>query len=431
MIIRISILCVFLASCSTVPTSVDDRPIHYDSGSSSDEDDHTYLIETNSEDSIDFKIRISNSANDTNCEKGHIYTQDSVSKIAPANRNFGFSRKGSPNVALYEWHMCFIQDGITYKAWRGFDPGLHTSLEVSCFISSEQLSAQETDKYLCKTKNITHSDGNYSEFAQHCWSKETCRRFETESDYNIFLNRGVSNVALYKIVPSKEIREITVNYEYVDEQQADKLRDSWVTEQEKYCSESNERYMQSCLEELSEMKGFRVDDGDWRYRLTEKALIDSFSELKSQDVVFQDTSHLNYATTFKFTPHDIKDNLVFFYSIACPAEGRHAKTALCTISINQAFYSDNPSEYFHIEKTSDVNTALWAYSAHQGVEVVPANEWMARWLNQPHRVSSIEIDGEVAKFSYHSGGCWHQVLYRIIGNNEKLEFLKTSGGFCV
>ena len=59
------------------------------------------------------------------------------------------------------------------------------------------------------------------------------------------------------------------------------------------------------------------------------------------------------------------------------------------------------------------------------------NLWIERWLKHPHRVSSIEIDGEVAKFSYHSGGCWHQVWYRIVGNNEKLEFLKTSGGFCV
>lgn len=327
--------------------------------------------------------------------------------------------------------MCFIQDGVTYKAWRGFDPGPNTSLKVNCFISNEKLSAQEIDRYLCKTENIIHSGSSYSEFAQHCWSKETCRRFVTESDYNLFLKRGAENVALYKIVPSKEMREITVNYEYVDEQQAEKLRASWMAEEERYCLEANERHRKSCLEELSELKAFLVDDDDWRYRLTEKALMDSFSELKSQNVVFQDTSHLDYAAKFKFTPHKAKDSSTYFYSVECPAEHRKTKTAICTISLNQAFYSELSSEYFYIDKTSDVKTALWAYSAHKGVEVTPANDWMARWLKHLHRAPSVEIDGEVAKFSYHSGGCWHQVWYRIVGSNDRLEFLKTSGGFCV
>lgn len=119
------------------------------------------------------------------------------------------------------------------------------------------------------------------------------------------------------------------------------------------------------------------------------------------------------------------------YSVACPAEGKQVESALCIISLNQAFYSDIPSEYFYIEETSDVNTAVWAYSMHKGVDVFPVGEWMARWLKHPHKVPTIEIDGRVAMFSYNSGGCWHQVLYRIIGNNEKLEFLKTNGGFCI
>ncbi|WP_194755982.1 hypothetical protein [Aliidiomarina indica] len=431
MIIRILILCLFVASCSSVSASEDNRPIHYDTGSSSDKDHHTYLIETDSEDSIDFKIRISNSTNDTNCEKGHIYTQASVSTSEPANRYFGFSRKGSPKVALYEWHMCFIHNETTYKAWRGFDPGPNTFLEVRCFLPREQLAAKETDKYLCKAETVTHSDSNYSEFAQYCWSNETCRRFETESDYKLFLDRGPENVALYKIVPSKKIREVTVNYEYIDELQAENLRSTWIAEQERYCAESNDQYRPSCLEVLTQMKEFLEDDGDWRYRLTEKSLIESFAELKSQNLLFRDTSHLHYETIFKFSPHKAENNIVFFYSVACPAAGRQAKRALCTISLNQAFYSDEPSEYFYIEETSDVDTAVWAYSAHKGVKVVPKDERMARWLKNPHRVSSIEIDGEIAKFSYHSGGCWHQVLYRIIGNNEKLEFKQTSSGFCI
>ena len=100
MIIRIFILCLFLASCSTVPTSVNDLPAHYDAGSSSDEEDnHRYLIETNSEALVDFKVRISNSTNDTNCENGPICTQNPVSTIDPAIRHFDFSRKGSPNIA--------------------------------------------------------------------------------------------------------------------------------------------------------------------------------------------------------------------------------------------------------------------------------------------------------------------------------------------
>lgn len=431
MIIRILMLCLLVALCSTVAASADSGPNHYDSHSPFDEDSHTYLIATDSHDSIDFRIRISKSANDTNCEQGHIYARGSVSENEPANRHFGFSRKGSPSVALYEWHMCFIHDGTIFKAWRGFDPGPNTSLEVRCFLPREQLAAKETDKYLCKTENVAHTDSNYSEFAQYCWSDNTCRRFETESDYKLFLNRGPENVALHKKVPSKEIREVTVNYEYIDELQAEKLRSTWVTEIERTCAESNDQYKLSCLEKLTELEALLGADDGWRYRLTEQSLIDSFTELESQNVIFPDISNLDYANIIKFTPHQAENNVVFFYSVACPVKGRQVKSAVCTLSLNQAFYSDNPSEYFYIEETSDVDTAVWAYSAHKGVEVHPANEKMATWSKSPHRVSSIEIDGEVAKFLYHNGGCSYQLLYRIIGSNERLEFITVSGRLCV
>jgi hypothetical protein len=425
------IMCLLLVSCATVPTPPNGRPIHYDSRSFSDEDDHTYSIETNSQEPVDFKVRISNIAGDTDCEKGYIYGQDSVSINAPTERRFGFGRKGSPNIALYEWHMCFIKNAITYKAWRGFDPGANTALKVKCFIPTEQLVAQATDKYLCQTEKVIHSDDGYTEFAQYCWSKDTCRRFETEIDYNLFLKRGAANVALYKIVPSKEIRELKVDYEYIDEKQAEDFRLSLIAEGEKACLEEGDRSRRSCQVELSELNTLLLDSERWRYRLTENALIDSFPELKSLNVELQDTSAFDDVSTFKFTPHETKDSSVFFYTIDCPAEHRLAKNALCTISLNQAFYSESSSEYFYIEETSDIATAIWAYSGHKGVEITAVSEWIARWLQRPHRVPSIEIDGELAKFSYHSGGCWHQVWYRIIGNNEELEFFKATRGLCI
>lgn len=168
-----------------------------------------------------------------------------------------------------------------------------------------------------------------------------------------------------------------------------------------------------------------------RYQLTEKALVNSFPELQSQKVMSEDTSHIDHATTFVFSPYEAKDNLASFYAVVCPAELRQAKAAACKLISNQGFYSDNPSEHFDIESTSDVKTALWAHSAHRKVNVVSENEWMARRLKDARRVNLIEINGMIVKFSYGSDGCWHQVLYRIVGNNEKLEFLKTDGGSCI
>ncbi|WP_308365559.1 MULTISPECIES: hypothetical protein [unclassified Microbulbifer] len=129
----LTILSILLSACAAAPASQDRQPIHYDTGSSSDEDDHTYSIETDSEETISLKIRISNAAGDTLCDKGHIYTQDTISATDPAKRNFSFSRKGSPNIALYEWHLCFIKDGVVYRGWRGFDPGPNTVLKVKLY----------------------------------------------------------------------------------------------------------------------------------------------------------------------------------------------------------------------------------------------------------------------------------------------------------
>jgi len=281
-IILILILCLLLASCSADSTSIDNRHANYYTSYVYDEGNHSYRMETDSLDPIDFKIRISYSDYDTNCEKAIKFASDSVSAIEPSERYFDFN-SGSGKVALHEWHMCFIHDGTTYKAWRGFDPGPNTSLDVRCFFPSEQLAAKETDKYLCKTKTVTHSDSDYSEFSQYCWSKGLCRRFETEYDYNLFLNRGPENAALYKIVPSKEIRKAIVNYEYIDVQQAEKLRSTRIAEMERFCAEIDDRDRPACLEELTlqitEMEALLADGGAWRYRITEQSLINSFAEL--------------------------------------------------------------------------------------------------------------------------------------------------------
>ncbi|WP_308365560.1 MULTISPECIES: hypothetical protein [unclassified Microbulbifer] len=247
----------------------------------------------------------------------------------------------------------------------------------------------------------------------------------------MFLARGAKNVALFKTSEPKEIVTLTVPYEYIGDKAAEELKMAWIGEQEEYCSKEPARFKSWCEAELLELKSSLNNHNEWRYRLTEKALTDSFQKLSAQKVIFKDTSHLDYTTTYKFTPHEYNANQVFFYSIECPAKLRKQKEAICTLILNQAFYSENPSEYFYIEKTSDVETAIWAYAAHKDIPVIPANDWMERWLEHPHRVSTVEIDDDIAKFSYHSGGCWHQVWYRIVGNNEKLEFIKTTGGFCV
>jgi hypothetical protein len=192
------------------------------------------------------------------------------------------------------------------------------------------------------------------------------------------------------------------------------------------CGDSEGKY---CRKALAELEASFENSKGWRYPLTGDAIANAFSEISAeQNVLFSDTSHIDYRTVCKFSPHRSGQPFVFYYFVVCPADQRKIRSATCTLYENQAFFAEEPSEYFSIEDTSDVSTALWAYEQHKQIEVTPDGEWMEGWLLRPHRVSTIEIDDTIAKFYYHSDGCSHEVWYQIVGENERLEFLKATGG---
>lgn len=424
------IVVAFCQSCSATPTVEGEPKLpHYDTGGFT-ADLQTLVLETDSPTPVPIEFYISNTVDDTLCtKKRRSYSRFTIEPNQPKVRHLNLSRKGSPSRALYEWHVCFEIDGKRYRGWRGFDPGPGASLEISCNLDSQQISAGNADVYFCHTMNVTHNGKNYADFAQHCWRGDVCRRFESESDYSLFLKRGPSNVALLQKVPAKTLETLDVEYEYIDDKTALDYRNSQTEMTKSVCGDSEGEF---CQNELAELKAIFENSDGWRYQLTANAIANAYSEISAQqNVVFSNTSHVDYQTTYKFSPHRSERPVVFYYSVVCPADPRSLRSATCTLYENQGFFSEEPSEYFSIEDTSDVKTALWAYTQHKQVRVFPDGEWMEGWLSRPHRVSTIKIDNTIAKFYYHSGGCSHEVWYQIVGENERLEFLKVAGGVCV
>ncbi len=227
----------------------------------------------------------------------------------------------------------------------------------------------------------------------------------------------------------KTLATLSVEYEYMDDKTALEYRNRQTEMAKSMCDDPKEAF---CRDELAEMEALFENYDGWRYHLTADAISNAYPELRAeQNVIFSDTSYTDYRTIYKFSPHRSERPVVFFYSVVCPTDQRSIRSATCTLYENQAFFSEEPSEYFSIEDTSDIETALWAYDQHKQVKVIPDSEWMESWLSRPHRVSTIEIDNTIAKFYYHSGGCSHEVWYQIVGDNERLEFLKIAGGVCV
>jgi hypothetical protein len=179
------ILEIFLSNlCYALGDDMED--MHFDSGRPNKNDKHFYVIKTNSPSLLNIDFRISNRANDINCKKGHIYSSFEIIKGKKIKRDFNFSRKASPNIALYEWNMCFIIKGVTYKAWRGFDPGPNTTLNVDCFINQDQIKSKNTNLYLCKAQTIKHNQNNYTEYAVLCSGNDKCRYFDTKKELDLW-----------------------------------------------------------------------------------------------------------------------------------------------------------------------------------------------------------------------------------------------------
>lgn len=172
-----------LVACQSTASVKEEDSLKYDLMSMSDTGEYTYEIETHSRSKIRFDMRMSNAAHDVSCKKSTTYSSGSVSSNAPQTRTFSFSQMGSPRVALYEWHLCFEIGGVTYKGWRGFDPGPNSTLKVTCEFRTEQIEARNTERYLCDLSTVSPNMNNYREYAQRCDSGTgRCRKFESAEE---------------------------------------------------------------------------------------------------------------------------------------------------------------------------------------------------------------------------------------------------------
>jgi hypothetical protein len=168
------------------PVAEEELP-KYDIGPAFGDNRHFLKISTNF-DFVGLDYRQSNSVDDVECERGFISSSFLVAPGKTKKRPLNLSRQGSPTRALYEWHICFVIDDVVYRAWRGFDPGPNTDLEVSCFIDEEQIARQDTSKYLCRTVRATQYPGNHSEYAIHCWEADKCKSFDTKGEFDKWMS---------------------------------------------------------------------------------------------------------------------------------------------------------------------------------------------------------------------------------------------------
>ena len=158
---------------SSEDRSEEPKLLEYDS---SDMDpDVKYSFEVSGALSNDIVRRWSNRVDDVDCEHPTVTSQGGRSPTVT-----DLSERGSPQRALYEWHLCFVIDGQTYRGWRGFDPGHGSLVELECQIEA---NTPPNDTYACETVDLTLNPENYGEAAYSCRRGEPCRRFESYRDF--------------------------------------------------------------------------------------------------------------------------------------------------------------------------------------------------------------------------------------------------------
>ncbi len=136
------------------------------------------------------EYRKSKMAGDVDCERAISFSRFFLNLGQGRKRELNFSRQGSPSRGLYEWHICFVIDGVTYRGWRGYDPGPGTELEINCFIDKVQIDARDRSLYLCRTIKLTQNAANHGEYSIECQAPGVCRSFESEAEAVKWVNAG-------------------------------------------------------------------------------------------------------------------------------------------------------------------------------------------------------------------------------------------------
>ena len=428
---------IFLLMCILVYSAshaADLDSLHYDTGTFGRDDSKSYSVSTDSASLLKLKVFLSNFKDDTLCKKASQYGFATIDRNTPYVDYFGFTQKGSPNIALYEWHLCFEHNGVMYKGWRGFDPGPDGELRVECVIDEVQLERKEPMVYMCNVMELLHNEKLFSEYAEYCWSKDVCKRFETEEEYQLFLSRNPDNVAYERLNPSLEVREAIIELEYIEDAKAGQYILEAEESTRKFCKDEAVENT-ACKKRLELIRKELTSHKDWRYQLTEAIIRKEFSEISGGKLV--DTQFDHYALspnqTFTFTPHRVEKNVVRFFDVSCEYLNQQIpkQSARCVLSEQGAFYSQSPDETFAIDETTNVELALWAHREHRKVTVNPSEEWAADTIKRNKKLLSIKIEGTSAIFRYGSGGCWHSVKYQIVGDKPELEFASVENALCI
>ena len=410
-----------------------DLDMHFDTGHFGSSTNHVYKVKTDSEELLKFETKFSNIADDVFCKHARRWGVINVKRGTPDESTFNFSQKGSPNVALYEWHLCFEYRGVTYRGWRGFDPGVESKLSVECTINVEQLKARRTELYFCQTAKVGHDQHLYSEYAQYCWSEDKCKRFETERDYQLFLSRGLKDIALNRIDPDSVIRSAVINHDFMDEQAANQhIKDAEADARDR-CKEDKVDAVE-CESNLNYLRDYWASSDEWRFQLTESSVREVFPEIDGQELVLNKVNYSAFSPyrTFTFAPHQVSKDTIRYHVVTCDLQDEQDSTVSdCRLSDKGRFYSISPEESFGIADMTNVDLALWAHRVHKGIKVEPQNPRLKPLADGDSLLLSIAIDGQVAEFRYGRGGCWHSVFYTIVGDRETLVFDDIRNAVCV
>lgn len=419
-----------LLVCSIALTFfVQAEELRYDSQNFQQEDQE-YSISTNSQVNLEINILFSNTANDSTCRNANSYSWQTVSNSKVVKRSFSFSRQGSPAIALYEWHLCFEINGQVYKGWRGFDPGLNSKLRVNCHIDVTNLK-NRSDKYLCSTNKLILNEKNYSEFAQYCLNKE-CKRFETEHEYNVFMNRDVAYIAAKLTSGSTILEKKEIKKTQLTDAQKDTMIEKMLISYKQSCNREKEKIRLSCLHGIPKIKTNLNKYTDWALRLTEQSLKQAFPLLKNQQLVPASYNQIDTRYQFNFVPHKANNNVVDRYVVSCSTRAikSDALTHRCTLKSQQSFYMDEPQEHFEIEEFSNVQTALKAYRLLNKFDLNDISDERAKHWMMVSRVEKIALDGDYIIFNYSTEHCGISLEFKFINDEKQMFFVQEKYSYC-
>ncbi len=436
-----------------------DHVFHYDGERDDDGPGHTMTITTNSQETLEFRILRTNQANNSLCRKNRATLYGPrVSAGAPEIQTLNFRLKESPSVALYEWHICFEIDGTIYRAWRGFDPGPNTALDIQCFIDVAQLATRETRKYMCTETKASLNPYNHNEYAEYCWSVEICRSFEDEREYELFLSRGPQNVGFMRSKQKSVLSKKTVPLtRFTRDEWAQKLKED-EADWHDYCLEAREKAPEqatlifdeekSCAELAKEEMKSTPPYRERGRRLRKDHVLDAFQIVRGSTLLEDSTRYpLTMARDdnlvrhfYTFAAHEMKESEIYFHEITCTHE-YDAREAECELAVEHAFFADDPTKYFAVGDTTHVEIAIWAERERKRTPIEQtepsplltkkeADDYFQRvkqYLAGDPRVVLVEETRGIVTFSYRGHGCFYTSDYQIIGDLDSLKHLDTDG----